>query len=175
MPKMVFWKAMAQRAWREALKAVGLETTERVVVLLLTQVAISVGLFVWVTDPASGLLVRVLTAAAPFFLFPFLFAWKWIALPPALAREADASSSGKIANPHDKTLAEAIGFAVHGVWGRAATEDGLLVPTFHALEELEQFLANDLMGCWGQANRNYGPHLRVPAEHWQFHRFPSGR
>jgi hypothetical protein len=79
---------MAARAWRESAKAVGVDSGERVFVALLGQAVISAGIFFWVTDPSSALLTRVLTAAAPFLLFPVLFAWKWISLPPQLAKEA---------------------------------------------------------------------------------------
>jgi hypothetical protein len=61
-----------------------------VFVALLIQFLIGAGVFAWATDPQSGLLVRVLTAAAPFALFPALFAWKWISMPPRLAAEATA-------------------------------------------------------------------------------------
>jgi hypothetical protein len=66
-----------------------------VFVALLIQFLIGVGVFALATDPQSGLLVRVLTAAAPFALFPALFAWKWISMPPRLAAEAVSFESSR--------------------------------------------------------------------------------
>lgn len=88
---------MGARAWREAARSAGVESAERVIVALLIQFIIAAGLFIWATDPQDGLLVRGLTAAAPFLLFPALFVWKWISFPPRLATELDALNSDALA------------------------------------------------------------------------------
>lgn len=90
------WFRMAARAWSEATKLVGLTTTESVVVAFLIQATIAVIIFfaLGTTAFADAIGVRVATAAAPFALLPLLFAWKWIALPPALAKEISHLSSG---------------------------------------------------------------------------------
>jgi hypothetical protein len=90
---MRFWREMSARAWGEAAKAVNLESRERVIVALLIQAVIAAGIFIWGTDPEAGMLVRALTAAAPFLLFPLLFVWKWICLPPALAEQLAAPNA----------------------------------------------------------------------------------
>jgi hypothetical protein len=80
---------MAARAWAEAAKALNIETAERVIVALLIQAVIAVMIFAafGAAAPASSLWLRIFTAAAPFALFPLMFAWKWVALPAALSRQ----------------------------------------------------------------------------------------
>jgi hypothetical protein len=86
------WKSAVKRTWKEASEAVGLGTRDRVAAALLIQALIAVGIFVWGTNPDDAMLGRGLTAAAPFAVFPILFVWKWVTLPPTLISEAGKTS-----------------------------------------------------------------------------------
>jgi len=86
---MEYWWSVARRAWKEAAKAVGLETFQRLIVFLIGQAALSFLLWVGMNHslPDSAIWTRVLTAALPFLLFPLLFLWNFLQVPPILSRE----------------------------------------------------------------------------------------
>lgn len=90
---MKYWRSMAKRAWRESVRAASLDTTDKILVPVLTQAMFAA--IIWVgweaAEQPPALLTRAITAALPFLLLPVLFALKWLALPPTLAREADQS------------------------------------------------------------------------------------
>jgi hypothetical protein len=81
-----YWKEVARRAWQEAAKVARMET----VVLLLVGQAI-VGLILWVVLGQAGLQsnlwTRAATSALPFLIFPIVFIWKFLLVPPILAQE----------------------------------------------------------------------------------------
>jgi hypothetical protein len=56
---------------------------------VIIQGLIAAGILFLLPDPGGGVLVRVLTVAAPFLTFPLIFAWKWISMPPAMAKELE--------------------------------------------------------------------------------------
>ncbi len=80
---------MAGRAWREAIRATNLDTSDKIFVPLLSQAFFAFVIwFAWnAAAQPPALLTRLMTAAVPFLITPILFAVKWCALPPALARE----------------------------------------------------------------------------------------
>jgi hypothetical protein len=86
---MSYWKEVAQRARRDAAKAAKIETTEAIVLLVIGQTI--VGAVLWFALGQSGLKsnlwARAATFAAPFMIFPLIFAWKFIGTPSLLARE----------------------------------------------------------------------------------------
>jgi hypothetical protein len=84
-----YWRQVFARAWREAAKSVGLETRERVVVALIIQGIIAIGLWYAIGPAMAGgtAWTRVLTAAAPFLLFPILFLWRLPRVPAEIGRE----------------------------------------------------------------------------------------
>lgn len=96
---MAGWKAAVRRASTEALKAAGIETTERMVVLVISQAVMAAALFFVIKDTAFGdaLWTRILTAALPFLLLPVLFVWKWISMGPRLLAASDSSEAMRAA------------------------------------------------------------------------------
>lgn len=89
---MGYWGRVRKRAWADTLRALGLDTTERVVLRLLAAFA-SIAL-VWValgfTDAARSIVVRVFAASSVLLILPAVFVWKFIAAPSKLDADDQA-------------------------------------------------------------------------------------
>ncbi len=89
-----YWGRVGKLAWADTLRALSLDTTERVVLRVLAAL-VSVAV-VWIalgfTDAARSIVVRVLAASSIFLILPAVFVWKFIAAPSKL----DADQRAKI-------------------------------------------------------------------------------
>lgn len=85
-----YWAAVHKRAWQDTAKSLRLESREAIVIAILTQTLIGVGLWYALGNTAlqSTAWGRLLTAAAPFLLFPVIYIYKFAATPSRLAEEA---------------------------------------------------------------------------------------
>ena len=108
---MGYWRSVGRRAWREAAKSVGLETTERIIVALIIQCVIAIAIFgaLGQTGLQDALGTRIATAAVPFLVLPFVFLVKFISLPPRIDAELrserhglESKSSAGIAETHPR-------------------------------------------------------------------------
>lgn len=87
---MSYWGKVSKRAWADTLRALSLDTADRVVVRLL-QALVGAAL-VWIvlgfTDAANSTVVRLLiTSLVVLLLLPVVFVWKLIAAPSKLHTE----------------------------------------------------------------------------------------
>ena len=80
---MGYWRTVQRRAWRETVKAVGLETRERFWVFVTAQLAVAAGIYFALGETglehaASG---RIAVAATPFLAFPVVYLVKLVKRP----------------------------------------------------------------------------------------------
>jgi hypothetical protein len=83
---MAYWGKVAARAFKEAAELVGFGSAERAVVTVALQAAIAVLIYLLLGDTElhDNTGVRLATALAPLAVFPLLFVWKMLTVPPAL-------------------------------------------------------------------------------------------
>jgi hypothetical protein len=106
---MGYWRSVGRRAWREAAKSVGLETTERIIVALIIQCVIAIAIFgaLGQTGLQDALGTRIATAAVPFLILPFVFLVKFISLPPRIDAELRSERHG-LESTSDAGIAETL-------------------------------------------------------------------
>jgi hypothetical protein len=137
------------RAWRETAIMLGIDSMERIGVLLAVQFAIAFGIYFLATDPASGLLVRILTAAAPFALFPIVLFWKWLRLPVQLIAETSTPL-------HANAIAMFMDTGARIQEGCSGTANWHAVRAQQAnwIQEVDQFLNTKVGGDYAARFRN---------------------
>ena len=103
-----YWVSVHKRAWRDAGKSVGLESRERVVLLLLIQTLIGLALWFALGNSAlqSTIWGRVATAGIPFLLLPAIYLWKLLGTPGRMSAEAEAVIAALQADKLDLQVVE---------------------------------------------------------------------
>lgn len=81
-----YWRTVHCRAWQLAKKAAGLETRERMIMVVVVQAVIA--LIIFFLLHSVDLWTRLASAAAPFLLLPIWYLLKFPTVPPLLADEA---------------------------------------------------------------------------------------
>jgi hypothetical protein len=83
---MAYWRKIAKRAWRDTAKALRIETREGIVIFLGVQAIIAVIIWYMLGQPSlvNNISNRLATVAAPFLMFPLLFAWNFLTGPAKL-------------------------------------------------------------------------------------------
>jgi hypothetical protein len=127
---------------QEAAAASGIHGRDRVVALLLAQGVIALGIWYLQGPQASEAaeVTRVLTALAPFLIFPVFFVWKLTTVPALLAEETsgrNAELSGQLARITDKqawvdVLSDLLSEGIHEIWNGTVTNDA-------QMEALQQY------------------------------------
>lgn len=91
-----YWARVTKRAWADTLHALGLETTDKVVVRLLTAIVSVAAVWLVLGSTATGLSIvaRAFAALSVLLIFPAIFVWKFITAPSKM--DAELSSQLKV-------------------------------------------------------------------------------
>lgn len=84
-----YWWKVCKLAGKQAAELVGFGSAERAVVTVALQAAIAllIYLLLGTTELHDNAGMRIVTAAAPLAVLPFIFLWKLLAVPPQLHKE----------------------------------------------------------------------------------------
>ena len=93
---MGYWGTVAKRAAKEAAKDVRLDSAVGVVVLLVSQTIVGAGLFAALGQwTGANIWTRIMTALAPFVVYPLAFTIRMVIVPASLAGEIGERASAR--------------------------------------------------------------------------------